>query len=218
MNSYQYALQKQITGTEYQIVSQLAESGVTARPIHLNELLYLLNMRGMLVKLAVPGEAGERWTGTIMNMIAAINAVGTDIQKLALSIWFSHITNPRNANWDTTQPAHAATFLQLAQTFGGQAGMPTVADFTAVAALGGGWLFSGLTVDGYIADKLAYETAEVERIAAEEAEQAARINQARKSQMYSALLDASRWLESQEQCPTQAELLDYLTPNLPGEE
>jgi hypothetical protein len=218
MNSYQYALQKQITGTDQQIVAMLAASGVTARPIHLNELLYLLNMRGMLVKLAVPGESGERWTGSVMNMIAAVNAAGTDQQKLQLSMWFSHITNPRNNDWDTTQSAHAATFLALSQTFSDKPGMPTTSDFTAVAALGGGWLFAKLTVEQYEVDKLAYETAEAERIAVEEAAEAARINVARKTQMYSALIDASRWVESQEQCPTQKALLDYLTPNLPSEE
>jgi hypothetical protein len=53
-----------------------------------------------------------------------------------------------------------------------------------------------------------------ERIEQEELE---RLNQARKVQMYSALLDAANWLSIQEQCPTQAELLGYLTPNLPGE-
>jgi hypothetical protein len=189
MNSYQYALQNQITGTEYQIVSQLAASGVTARPMQLNELLYLLNMRGMLVKLAVPGVAGERWTGSVMNMIAAVNSMGTEQIKFALSIWFSHITNPRNEQWDTTQSAHAATFLSLSQAFGGLPAMPSVADFAAVASLGGGWLFTDLTVEQFQADKLAYDAAEAERIATEEARAAEQALAATKAAMEDAAMN-----------------------------
>jgi hypothetical protein len=218
MNSYHYSLENVIVGTDQEIVTQLIASGVTARPIDLGELLFTLNMRGMLVKLAVPGEAGERWTGSIMNMIGAINAVGSEQQKIALSIWFSHITNPRNVRWDTTRQEHSAAFWALSQVFSDQPTMPTSADFSAVAALGGGWLFADLTVEQFAADKVAYEleqqSAEAELVAQEQS----RLNHARKTQMYSALTEASRWVESQDRCPTESELLAHLTPNLPTEE
>jgi hypothetical protein len=41
--------------------------------------------------------------------------------------------------------------------FAGQATMPTLADFDAVADLGGGWLFSTLTEAEYTAQKAAAE-------------------------------------------------------------
>jgi hypothetical protein len=163
MNAYQYAQQAGLTGTDEQIVSQLIATGVTLRPIDLGELLFTLNMRGMLVKLAVPGEAGERWTGSIMNMIGAMNQVGTEQQKMALSIWFSHITNPRNVRWDTTRPEHSATLWILRQAFVGLPGMPTAADFAAIAALGGGWLFASLTVEDFAAQRVAAELTETKR-------------------------------------------------------
>lgn len=58
------------------------------------------------------------------------------------------------------------------------------------------------------------DQAEIERQAQEEI---VRINQARKVQMYSALIDAANWLSIQEQCPTSTQLFEYITPNLPGE-
>lgn len=218
MNSYHHSLENGIVGTDQEIVIQLIASGVIARPIDLGELLFTLNMRGMLVKLAVPGEAGERWTGSIMNMIGAINAVGSEQQKLALSIWFSHITNPRNVRWDTTRQEHSAVFWALSQVFADQPTMPTAADFVAIAALGGGWLFADLTVEQYVADKVAYEQQQQAAEAEQLAQEQARLNLARKTQMYSALIEASRWVESQDQCPTESELLAHLTPNLPSEE
>jgi hypothetical protein len=216
MNSF--AIRGSLTGTDAEVVDQLRATGVTAKPISLDELLYTLNMRGMLVKLALPGDGGEKWTGSIMALIGAINQIGTDSQKLAVSIWFSHITNSRNTQWDTTKPEHAAPFWQLFLAFADQPGMPTVADFEAIAAIGGGWLFANLTVEQYQADKLAHEQSQADALAQQQEQEAVRINQARKVQMYSALLDAANWLSIQEQCPTQAELLAYLTPNLPTEE
>ena len=41
--------------------------------------------------------------------------------------------------------------------FGGQQTMPTLADFDAVADLGGGWLFATLTEQQYAAQKAAAE-------------------------------------------------------------
>jgi hypothetical protein len=218
MNAYEYALRVGLIGSEAEIVSQLTASGVTARPVDLAELLFTLNMRGMLVKLAVPGEAGERWTGTVMAMIAAVNVVGTQDQKMALSIWFSHITNPRNSRWGTTEVQHAAPFWQMRLAFADQPTMPTSADFAAVAALGGGWLFADLTVEQYAADKVAYEQQQQAEEAERLAQEQSRLNLARRTQMYSALIEASRWVESQDQCPTESALLAHLARNLPSEE
>lgn len=217
MNSFQYATSHGIAGSNAQIVEQLKAAGVTARPIELGQLLYALNLRGMLVKLAIPGDGGEKWTGSIMNLIGAVSQLGTAQQKLGVSIWFSHITNPRNQYWGTTEAIHAAPFWQLYLAFGDKPNMPTKSDFEAIAAIGGGWLFANLTIEQYQADKLAYEQSQADALAQQQEQEAARLNQARKSQMYSALLDASRWLESQDQCPTQEALLAYLTPNFPEE-
>lgn len=163
MNSFKYAQQASLVGTDQQIVDQLIASGVTHRSIGLAELLYLLNLRRMLIKLAVPGVGGEKWIGTVMSVIEAVNANGTNNQKMQLSIWFSHITNPRNQNWNTTETIHAAPFWQLYLAFAGQPGMPTQADFEAIAELGGGWLFADLTVEQYQADKQQIELAEAKR-------------------------------------------------------
>ncbi len=163
MNSFQYATSRGLVGTNAQIVDQLKASGVTARPIPLSELLYTLNLRGMLTRLPVPGTGGEKWSGTIINLIAAVNQLGTDQQKQGVSVWFSHITNPRNQNWTTTESIHAAPFWQLYLAFGDQPNMPSKADFEAIAALGGGWLFSNLTVEQYEADKQQIELVESKR-------------------------------------------------------
>jgi hypothetical protein len=159
MSAFEHAQRLGLTGPDAQVVAQLTASGVTYRPIDLGELLFTLNMRGMLVKLAVPGEAGERWNGSIMNMIGAVNAAGSEQQKLALSIWFSHITNPRNVRWDTTRPEHSAAFWALSQAFAGVPTMPSAADFAAIAGLGGGWLFAGLTVEQYAAQRQSAQLA-----------------------------------------------------------
>jgi hypothetical protein len=217
MNSYQYAIDNNVTGTDEEIVDQLIARGVTAAPIELVYLMELLNFRGMLRK--TDGNAGdERWKGTLQNIKAALVAMGMTAEVEGFETWFSHVTNPRQSRWDTSRPEYAAQFWAMRVAFADKPGMPTAEDFGAIASLGGGWLFAGLTIEIYQADKLAHETLEAERIAEEEVAQAVRLNVARRNQAYSALLDAARWVESQEQCPTQEALLAYLTPNLPSEE
>ena len=154
MNAYEKAQQLQLSGTDAEIVAQLTACGLTARPIQLSELLFLLNFRGMLTKL-VSNQTDEKWTGTVLAMKAALVAANQTESVAALDRWLSHITNPRNVTFDTTSPAHAAPFWAMRTAFGGQQTMPTLADFDAVADLGGGWLFATLTEAEYTAQKVA---------------------------------------------------------------
>jgi hypothetical protein len=47
----------------------------------------------------------------------------------------------------------------LSQAVAGGELMPSIADFAAVAALGGGWLFADLTAEQFAAQRTAAETA-----------------------------------------------------------
>jgi len=125
------------------IAAELVALGVTVRPINRANLLFLLNMRGMLTKLIV-NASDEKWTGTILNMQSAIIAAGTDAEKAAIRTWLSHITNPTNIIWDTTDPQYAKPFLDMVTTFADQPDMPTSADFAAVVELGGGYKFAAV--------------------------------------------------------------------------
>jgi hypothetical protein len=153
-NAYQKAQQLGLTGTDAQIKDQLIAMGLTVRPIPLLDLLFLLNFRGMLTKL-VSNQTDEKWTGTVLAMKAALVAANQTESVAALDRWLSHITNPRNATFDTTSPAHATPFWAMRTAFGGVPTMPTLADFDAVAELGGGWLFATLTEPQYAAQKAA---------------------------------------------------------------
>lgn len=158
MNAYQKSVELGLTGTDSEIVATLRASGLTASKIALADLLFLLNNRGMLVRLIRPADTGEKWSGTAVNMVLAINANGTPEQAFAVNQWFSHITNDRNQFFDTTQPQFAAAFWGLSQSVAGGPGMPSTADFAAVAALGGGWLFADLTVQQFAAQRTSAET------------------------------------------------------------
>lgn len=155
MNAFEYAQTHNITGTNAEIVSALKATGITARSIVLAELLFLLNFRGMLTKL-VSNNADEKWTGSVLAMKAAIAADPTATAHF--DRWLSHITNPRNTHWDTTDSAYSAPFWAMAQAVAGGPGMPSVDDFSAVAALGGGWLFAELTVEQLAAQRAAAES------------------------------------------------------------
>jgi hypothetical protein len=217
VNSFLAAQKFGLAGTDQKIVTQLIASGVTASPIDLAYLMETLNFRGMLRKTDGAGGT-ERWIGTLPNLKAALIALSQTEAVVGYETWFSHVTNPRQAKWATNQPEYAAPFWALRNAFADQPTMPTSADFAAVAALGGGWLFAELTVEQFAADKTAYEQQQQDAEAERLAEEQSQLNQSRKSQMYSALLDASRWVELQDQCPTVSELLARLTPNLPSEE
>lgn len=156
MNAYQKALQLGLTGTDAEIVEALRASGVTARQILLSELLFTLNFRGMLTKL-VSNNSDEKWAGTVLAMKAAVAA--DPVATAHVDRWLSHITNPRNTHWDTTDAAYAAPFWAMARAVGGWSGMPSVEDFAAVAGLGGGWLYADLTEEQFTAQRIVAETA-----------------------------------------------------------
>jgi hypothetical protein len=154
MNAYEKAQSLSLSGTDAEKVATLKATGVTARSIVLSELLFLLNFRGMLTKL-VSNNADEKWTGTVLAMKAAIAA--DPVATAHVDRWLSHITNPRNTHWDTTDSNYSAPFWAMAQAVAGGSGMPSAADFSAVAALGGGWLFADLTVEQFAAEREAAE-------------------------------------------------------------
>lgn len=150
MNGYEKAVSLGLTGTDAEIVATLKATGVTSRPIVLSELLFLLNFRGILTKL-VSNNSDEKWTGTVLAMKAAITADAVAIAHV--DRWLSHITNPRNTHWDTADVNYSAPFWAMSQAVAGGLGMPSVADFTEVAALGGGWLFADLTAEQFAAQR-----------------------------------------------------------------
>jgi hypothetical protein len=106
----------------------------------------------MLTKL-VNNNSDEKWSGTVLAMKAAIAADA--VATAHVDRWLSHITNPRNTHWDTTDANYAAPFWALFQAVAGGPGMPSVEDFAAVAALGGGWLFADLTTEQFAAQRTA---------------------------------------------------------------
>jgi hypothetical protein len=155
MNAYEKAQSLGLTGTDAEIVAALKATGLTASRIALGDLLFLLNNRGMLVRLIRPADTGEKWSGTVVNMVLAVNASGTPEQAFAVNQWFSHITNDRNQFFDTTVPEFSAPFWALSRSMADLPTMPSALDFEAVANLGGGWLFSTLTLEEYQSQKAA---------------------------------------------------------------
>lgn len=156
MNAYEKSVELGLSGTDAEIVAALRATGVTVSKIDLAYLMELLNFRGMLRK--TDGSGGqERWIGTLQNLKAALVASNQAAAVVAYETWFSHVTNPRQTHWDTSQPAYASGFWAMKSTFADADGMPTSADFAAVVALGGGWLFAALTVEEFAAQKAAAE-------------------------------------------------------------
>ena len=164
MNAYETSISLGLTGTDAEKVATLKATGVTARSIVLSDLLFLLNFRGMLTKL-VSNNSDEKWSGTVLAMKAAI--AGDAVATAHVDRWLSHITNPRNTHWDTTDANYAGAFWALSQAVAGGQGMPSVADFAAVAALGGGWLFADLTTEQFAAQRTASETLAEKTVALE---------------------------------------------------
>jgi hypothetical protein len=152
MNAYETSIGLGLTGTDAEKVATLKATGVTARSIVLSDLLFLLNFRGMLTKL-VSNNSDEKWSGTVLAMKAAIAADA--VATAHVDRWLSHITNPRNTHWDTTDANYSAPFWAMSQAVAGGPGMPSVEDFAAVAALGGGWLFADLTAQQFAAQRNA---------------------------------------------------------------
>jgi len=100
----------------------------------------------------------ERWIGTLQNLKAALVAMDQAAAVTAYDTWFSHVTNPRQTHWDTSQPQYAAGFWAMKLSFADGEGMPSTEDFAAVASLGGGWMFSELTVEQFATQRTDTET------------------------------------------------------------
>lgn len=145
MNAYEKAQSLGLTGTDAEVVAQLKALGLTASKIPLADLLDVMNVRNMLRRRIRPADSGEKWEGTVVAMMAAVEAGGTDEQKNAMTQWFSHITNDRNSFFDTTLPQYGSAYRTLAMAFGDLPTMPTSADFAAIAAIGGGWIYETTT-------------------------------------------------------------------------
>lgn len=157
MNAYEKSQELNLDGTDAEIVAALKSTGVTASKIDLAYLMELLNFRGMLRK--TDGSGGqERWIGTLQNLKAALVALNQTAAVTAYETWFSHVTNPRQTHWDTSQPQYAAGFWAMRSTFADGDGMPSSEDFAAVASLGGGWMFSELTVEQFATQRTDTET------------------------------------------------------------
>jgi hypothetical protein len=127
-----------------EIVEVIKAKGLTHRPINRADLIHLLNMRGMLRKI-VSNNTSEKWEGTVLNMQDAIMDDGTETQKNGIRLWFSHVTNVSNNQWDTTKEEFARPFREMVLTFADIPTMPTREDFEAVLALGGWWKYENLT-------------------------------------------------------------------------
>ena len=173
MNAYEKSIQLGLSGSDAAVFSTLQAMGLTHTPINRAELMFNLNLLGMLQKV-IGNNAAEKWRGTVLTMQDAVNAAGTTQQQAAMALWLSHITNPTNIQWDTTNPLYAAGFWGMYLAFKDQPGMPTTADFAAIAALGGGWIAT--TVQDFTAQRVAAEAAAA---AAEEAEAQAVLNAAK---------------------------------------
>jgi len=123
-----------------------------------------------LTKL-VSNNADEKWAGSVLAMKAALVSAGSDVVP-HVDRWLSHITNPRNTHWDTTDLNYAKPFHDLFLAFS-QSGIFGEGDFEAIAALGGGWVYESLTTESYsllresaeAAAALAENKAELESIA-----------------------------------------------------
>lgn len=117
---------------------------ITLYPINLAYLMEMLNFRGMLRK--TDGSAGqERWVGTLQNLKSVLISLGMTDKVSAYEMWFSHVTNPRQVNWDTSKPEFAVAFFEMQIAFADGEGMPSHDDFNAVVSLGGGRPYLNLT-------------------------------------------------------------------------
>lgn len=126
-------------------LAALQASKVTAKPIDLGDMLGLMNMStpGMLTRLPRAADGGEKWTGTVINMVLA-EGTSPELQE-PLNKFFSHITNDRNKTFNTTDPEFAGLLQLVKSSFADQENMPSTVDFDALIALGGGLKFGDVT-------------------------------------------------------------------------
>lgn len=157
MNSYQTATAFGLDGDDATRHATLQAYGLTRNRIAIADLLFLLSSRGLMVRLIRPADTGEKWAGTLINMILYLDANGTADQVTAVGEFFSHITNDRNTWLDTTNPAYAAPLRAMRLAFSDQQGMPTSADFDAILALGGGYVCG--TIEQFTAEREEAEAA-----------------------------------------------------------
>ena len=160
MNAYATAQKLGLTGKPAEIVATLQNSGLTARKISLSYLTDLLRTRGMLTKLPYEDpDTGMKWTGSVITMIVELRRMKHPALS-EVNRWFGHITDPRSENFDTTLLEFSVPFWTLSQAIGGEDKMPSLQDFAAIAALGGGWLFANLTVEQYVQQETEARDAE----------------------------------------------------------
>ena len=119
---------------------------VTVQPIPIDELLYWMNQVGMLTRRLRPSASGERWEGTVVNMLIEVNDNPLAVQyRNAVNQWFSHITNDRNLMFDTTQKAFAQLLKLIEIAFGNggiEGSFPTPDQFQHIVSLGGGYRYT----------------------------------------------------------------------------
>lgn len=127
------------------ILAELLADRRTKFPIELGALLFTMNNRGMLTRLMYPDEDGIKWSGSVVTMLKFVRNSAPEFAP-AINQWFSHITNDRNVSFDTSDAAFADLFDQIRQSFAGQTGMPTAADFDAMVDIGGGYRHAGVTL------------------------------------------------------------------------
>jgi len=149
MNAYETAQSLQLTGTDAEIVAALRATGLTHNKISIGDLLFLLRNRAMMTRLIRPADTGEKWGGSLISLILYATDYAPSEVSRSIETFFSHITDDRSQFFDTTMLAHSAAFWAMAEGFGGTPTMPTIDDFTAVAALGGGWRFADLTAEQF---------------------------------------------------------------------
>ncbi len=140
MNAYETAVSIGITGDVVTQYNTFKQYGLTKNKIAIGDLLFLLSDRDMMVRLIRPADTGEKWSGSLINLILYINSVGTPEQIVGVNKFFSHITNDRNTWFDTTNPNYSGPLLVMRSLFADQPTMPTSADFDALAGLGGGYV------------------------------------------------------------------------------
>ena len=122
-----------------EIAAEITACGCTHHDIDLGELFYMMNFRDMLTK-EVGNDAAKKWHGSVLDMKAAVEASGNADALAAIDRWLSHITNPRNATWQTSKPEYSAQFYALYQLFNNPPNdqIFNEGDLDAIYALGGG--------------------------------------------------------------------------------
>lgn len=163
MNTYQTSQSLGITGDDATQHATLQAYGMTRSRIAIADLLFLLSDRNMMVRLIRPADTGEKWSGSIINLILYVNENGTADQITGVNKFFSHITNDRNTWFDTTNPAYSSPLQAMRAMFADQPGMPSSADFDAFVSLGGGYLCG--TLEEFAAEHEAADTFAAEQAA-----------------------------------------------------